>query len=568
MTYRTAPVVPESENQPVPLYAVIILLIILFLAAALRIYKLGQSPPGLNQDEAVNAWNAYCLLKTGADQFGVSWPIFYMRALGGNNSTLFIYSLIPFQALGGMNIFTTRLPGALAGILTVFLIYFTAKRLFNWQSGLIAAALLAIDPWNLQQSRWGHEVTIAALAGLLPVALMLWARMPIRNDTVESPLPLRAFFAGALTAIVCYGYHSIRIFVPLFLFSIVLVTLPAWWNQLKNKKGLTAIAAYAVGFFLFFGPLVYQHIFHPEGIARHALYNKLWTGSESLWFKIQTILVRYIIHFGPDFLFVHGNQNIRQSPPGMGMFYWYMLPLMVIGLAWAIYKFRRSYSARLVLIYVLCYPTGDSFFSGTSLHVLRSFAGSCGLVLVAAIGAFFAADYLLKRSRAVALILIAIFVVAAVYSNVQYLNRFFVKFNRHPDIYLYFHTDFVDAMKWLKPRLKDSDLVFCTTKNLNNPYVLSLVLLDYDPHKAFSGPREIILGGESEEWDYCKHFNNMYFMYDNSYVPAIKSAKDDTLLYLIIRPGEFPLKPVYRAYMPDGSESLWICAVFKNAFGY
>ena len=59
-----------------------ILLVILTLAGALRFAKLDEVPPGLHVDEAANAWNAYTLLKTGKDQHGVPWPIFYARAFG------------------------------------------------------------------------------------------------------------------------------------------------------------------------------------------------------------------------------------------------------------------------------------------------------------------------------------------------------------------------------------------------------------------------------------------------------------------------------------------------------
>jgi 4-amino-4-deoxy-L-arabinose transferase-like glycosyltransferase len=557
------PAVPETKNQSEPRYAAAVLLLILFLAAFLRLYKFGLSPPGLNQDEAVNAWNAYCLLKAGMDQHGVSWPIFYMRAFGGNNSPLYIYLLIPFQAIGGMSIYTTRLPGVFAGVFTVFLIYFTGKRLFNWQTGLIAAALLAVNPWNIQQSRWGHEVNLAAMAGLLPLATLLWARMPIANDKSQMPLPIRAVLAGVLTGIVCYGYHAIRIFVPVFIFAIVIVTLPAWWSQLKKRKGVLAIAAYAAGLLVTFGPLAYQHIFYPEGIASHAYYNKLWTGSESLGFKIQTIFTRYIGHFGPDFLFLHGDVSAIQSPPGMGMFYWYMLVLMIIGLGVVICKFRSSYSARLILAYVLVYPVGDSFFSGPSMHALRSFPGSCSLVLLAAVGAFFAADWLLRKSRPFALAVTVLFVIVAIYFNVQYLHRFFVDYNRRPDIYHAYNVDLLDALHWLHPRLKDTDLVFCTTNNFNMPYVICLVALDYDPHKWFAEPRDYY---KPAEWEYCTHFGNMYFMYDDSYLAAVKSASPVTCLYFIIRPEEFSFEPVYRVYRPDGAEVLWICPVLKGAF--
>jgi 4-amino-4-deoxy-L-arabinose transferase-like glycosyltransferase len=125
MACRKISVMPETKVHSCPHYAMVVLL--LSLAIFLRLFKLGQSPPGLNQDEAAGAWNAYCLLKTGTDQHGVSWPIFYLCELGGPTSTLYVYSMIPFQAVGGMNIYTTRLPSVFAGVLSVILIYFTGN---------------------------------------------------------------------------------------------------------------------------------------------------------------------------------------------------------------------------------------------------------------------------------------------------------------------------------------------------------------------------------------------------------------------------------------------------------
>jgi len=92
--------------------AYVVLALILLVASALRLPGLDRMPAGLQQDEAANEWNAYCLLKTGCDQVGVRWPIFYIRALGENRSALFVYLLLPFQALGGLNLWTGRLPAA------------------------------------------------------------------------------------------------------------------------------------------------------------------------------------------------------------------------------------------------------------------------------------------------------------------------------------------------------------------------------------------------------------------------------------------------------------------------
>src|SRR4030095_14881121 len=152
----------------------LLLVLILAAAAVLRLWNLDQMPLGLHVDEAANAWNAYCLLKTGSDQHGVRWPVFYLRAFGDNRSSLFAYALLPIQAIGGLNVWTTRLLAALGGILTVLLIYWVGTKLFGVRVGLAAAAMLALNPWHLQQSRWGHEASLVPILTLLPVTALLW----------------------------------------------------------------------------------------------------------------------------------------------------------------------------------------------------------------------------------------------------------------------------------------------------------------------------------------------------------------------------------------------------------
>ena len=115
------------------------LLLAILIAAAVRLWSLTAAPPGLNQDEACNAWNAWCLLQTGRDQAGAVWPVFYTRGLGDNRSTLFLYLLLPFQALFGLSVWSTRLPVALAGIAFLLLVYWLGQRLFNRWAGLAAA---------------------------------------------------------------------------------------------------------------------------------------------------------------------------------------------------------------------------------------------------------------------------------------------------------------------------------------------------------------------------------------------------------------------------------------------
>ncbi len=537
-----------------------IFLLIILAAAVLRLIHFGQSPPGLNQDEAVNSWTAWSLLKTGADQYGVSWPIFYYRGLGGNNSTLYMYLLMPFQIIGGMNTITARLPAAVCGILTVPLIYYVGARMFNRKVGLLAAVILTFNPWHLQLSRWGHEACISPLLGLVPLALLIWAKFPVGDNVTGEPKILRAVLAGAVIGIVCYGYYAVRVFVPIFLFVIVLVTIPTWGQFLKNRKALLATAVFIFAFCVIFLPMVWLYMFDYDGIARHNTFLlKPW---DNLTFaaKMQNMATRYINHFGPDFLFIRGDISEIQKLPGAGQFHWYMLPLMLTGLVFLLLRFKQSVSMRSLFALIFVYPISDSLCYAFGMHALRSAPGLCGLVLLGAAGGVMTAQWLYKKSRVLVWGLVVIFLVAAVSLNVRYLRYYYTGYNRELTIHALFHVDYLQACDWLKPRFDDYDIIFCTTNSLNMPYMLTLVALNYDPNRWFTDRREFFT---YEEWDYCSRWGKMVFLYQGMYLPDPKELKKKAVgkrILYILRPGELGLtNPIYRITDPTGKDCLWLC---------
>jgi 4-amino-4-deoxy-L-arabinose transferase-like glycosyltransferase len=541
----------------------VILLLILVLGAGLRLVNLGRSPPGLNQDEAANAWNAYCLLKTGKDQVAVSWPVFYSRCLGGNSSTLYIYSLLAFQVIGGLNVITARLPAAIGGVLTIFLLYYAGRRLFGWKVGLLAAFLLSLNPWHIQQSRWGHEASLAPLLGIIPLAALLWANMPVSDDKAGAPRPILAALGGGLAGICCYGYHSVRLFVPIFLLAVVSATLFGWGRQLKERKGVQAIVCFIFFFAITFGPLAWQHIFHPEGISRHALQHDsegLFIATGTLPVALENIVSRYIQHFGLDFLFIRGDPSPIQSTPGIGQYHWYMLPLMISGLVVLAKRIKTSYAARAALAFVVAYPVGDCFYIAPTIHALRSSPGLCSLILLAAVGGVCAAEWLWKYGRALAVVGIAAFAVAVVSLNARYLHHFYGKYNGRLEIYHTYNVDLVEACRWLRSRLDKADAVFCTTNGMNQSYIITLVALGYEPEKWFSEGREFKTIGE---YDYYTRYGKIHFMYGDLFSPALEKLQADGgsgRIFFIVRPGELDLKtPVHQITRPDGQVTLWIC---------
>src|SRR3989338_11079234 len=119
-------------NKKLTKYIILVLLVI--IGAFLRFYQLGINPPSLNWDEASLGYNAYSILKTGADEYGNFFPI-SIRSFDDHKPPMYAYLTIPFVAIFGPTEFAVRFPSAVAGVLTVIIMYFLVKELFfNWDA--------------------------------------------------------------------------------------------------------------------------------------------------------------------------------------------------------------------------------------------------------------------------------------------------------------------------------------------------------------------------------------------------------------------------------------------------
>ena len=131
----------------------ILLIVILLLSLFLRFYKVNTNPPSLDWDEASIGYNAYSILKTGADEYGNKFPL-SIRSFDDYKPPLYVYLDVPSIAVFGLNEIGTRFPAALIGFLSVLIIYFLVKEIFDdWEEdrkeklALIAAFFLGVSPW-------------------------------------------------------------------------------------------------------------------------------------------------------------------------------------------------------------------------------------------------------------------------------------------------------------------------------------------------------------------------------------------------------------------------------------
>ncbi len=480
---------------------------ILVVAATLRLAALTHSPPGLNADEAVNGWNAWCLLRTGATATGTRWPIFYHRALG-ESSTLFLYWTLPFQRLAGLSVWSTRLPAAAGGVLAVWLIYVVGSRWLDDITGLVAAGLLAVDPWHVQLSRWGHEASISPMLVLAPLALMIAARLP----PIDGP-PRRAaaLAAGLMTGIACYGYPAVRLAVPALIALIGLAAMRSWLALARMPRGRVAVLLFGSGVAVTLGPLVWSHIRDTDGISRRYDAYLVWNWWDGPLTRVAKVLQRYAAHFDPTFLFVRGDGYEVNHAPYFGQFLPYMAVPLSVGAVLALWRARRSTAARLLLAGVLAYPLGDVLHQHGVGHALRSSPGLPMLVLAAAYGAVEGGRWLRSRSAALERTAGVLLALSAIALHAVFYVRYFSDYPRRPAVALAFHADLARAAALLAAADPPPDRVVVTTRDLRPDMTLP-VLLRFDPRAWMSEPREYRAWGE---WHVYLSYGRYRFLYED-----------------------------------------------------
>ncbi len=193
----------------------LILLAIFLLAAFLRLYRLGDVPFGLHEDEMMNGYVGRFILLNGKDLYANAWPLLYFDNFGDYPNVIPMYLSGIFTFLFGVNAFAIRFPIAIFGALFVFPMYALSKAIFKEEKyALLVAAAVAIMPWHIVLSRSTAENVTATF---FYIVALLFA---FRAQTKEK-IPF--IIAASLTFFLCYFlYPSYRILVPgtMFLFAL------------------------------------------------------------------------------------------------------------------------------------------------------------------------------------------------------------------------------------------------------------------------------------------------------------------------------------------------------------
>ncbi len=322
----------------------IFLILIIVIAAFIRIFKISTLPPALFYDEVDAGYQALIFNQNKTDYFGNKYPV-HFHSFGDYRTSLHIYSIAIMQHLTNNQDLSIRLPSAIYGVLSVLVLFLITK-------SLIPSFLLALSPWAIHYSRIGFEVSGMLLSLLL--GILFWKKY---LQKYKLAYLLSSIFFFALSP---YFYSTSKLFLIIIAFLIFII----WFKKIIkfNKMHLILGITFAIIFML---PLAvdtlkgqsgyrfsYISIFtepHREQVVDTLRYQDATLDhpgqigiSTSIFSKIfhnkyQLVLKRFIFNyvnsFSPEFLLLRGDNNARHGFGNHGLLYLIDVFFVFVGLS-------------------------------------------------------------------------------------------------------------------------------------------------------------------------------------------------------------------------------------------
>lgn len=497
----------------------LILIAIIVLAFVLRFYHL-NSYPALNADEASIGYDAYSLIQTGRDQHGNVWPINF-QSFNDYKPGLYVYTVMPFVKVLGLNEWSVRIPNALFGVATVYVVYLLVRELvrngFAGEKGkeglgLVAALFLAISPWHIHFSRGGWEANTATLFISLGILFFL----KYFNNSKRNVKYLVYSILGFVGSIYCY--QATRVVTPLLALGLVVIyRKEIFKHNLKHfliagiigfvllvpllidfTRGGVLNRAAGVGLFADPGPRSRveeqrgEHGTSNNSVIAKALHNKVV--NYTLAFADN-----WMSHFHGEFLFLSGDSVTRNKVPETGEMYLVDILFLSIGFV-VVFKNKIGKSEKLLLMWIAVAPVASALtFQAPS--ALRAENMVIPFVIISGYG-FINLINMFKKKRIVYIVCS----VLVLWGVGRYLQMYYVHMAKE---YQYSSQYGVKELVNYVEGVQDKYRRVLVTDRYDQPYVLFLFYLKYPPAKFQA--EHILTQKDQFGLSTVNHFDKYYF---------------------------------------------------------
>lgn len=442
------------------------LVLILLVAAWLRFVDLGTNPPALNQDEAVNGYDAFVLGKTFRDHHGNFLPIM-LQSFDDWASPVLTYISVPFIKIFGLSVLNVRMVVALPGVISVWLFYVLLKHFFsNKDLAMVGAFLLAISPWHIALSRWAVPPSVVSFFLFLFLDVFLWVEDKFKQDGKIWRYIVPGVMAGILTA----TYPTQKLFVPLFIFVLGIIYL---------RKKIKNLLIFWLSFGITVSPIYILTLINPIYNSRFGTVS-VFSGQNIL----RNIISRYGEYFLPDFHFGVGDIDVMHQVPGLGNSYEFLMPFFYLGMVICflgvlkkiVIKGIDKKVCQLLLTWLLLFPLAASL-TETHNMLLRVIHG-LPLVIIFFIFCFSYFDKFLKKD--LKNILITVTILLGIFNVFKFAKIYYVWYPKLA--FKEFQYGLKESFDYLKENENRFEKVVID-ENINQGYIYYLFFSKFEPEE-------------------------------------------------------------------------------------
>jgi len=490
MTKSQISVSPAIADRP-STWEWALLVLILCLAVALRVWRLDSVPPGLTHDEASNGHDAAAVLR------GVR-PIYF--TVGYGHEPLYPYSVAPVMALLGATDRALRLTTVAWGLALILLTYALTRRLFGPLPALLTAAWMATSFWCVMTSRVGlRAITLATT--FTASALCFWRAYG--PPTAEAPAPPRRWgwwvLSGAFLGASIYTYMASRAMPAVYLLFPAYVLLlgltsgrrprprPPWAGTVVLLLTAALIAA----------PLIHFLATHPGAEQRvgqlsEPLQQAAQGDFSRLWRRISRSLPMFTFRGDPLWLYNIPGRPLLDAGTG-ALFY--------AGILVCLWHWRDPRYAFLLLWLII--GASPALATGPDATVLRSIAIQPVVFTIAALALATIVRFLDSRTgRWGRFVGIAIVVVLIGSAGLRTAHDYFNVWGQHPDVRVAYHHALVQEVRYLDAQPETGVVAFSSIypDRFHDPYTAEITLRRDDlALRWFDGRSALIFpaGGEA-----------------------------------------------------------------------
>ncbi len=328
-------------------------ILLLLVAAALRLVACGQVPPGLYHDEAFNGLDALGLLQ---GRLALYFPA------NNGREPLFIYLVAATLAMVGRSPLAVRLAAFPVGVLTIAATAAAGRALFSRRVGLLAAAVLAVTLWHVHLSRVGFRAVMLPLF----IALTVWQAALAWRKKERGRWHWVA--TGVFYGLSFYTYTAAR-FTPVALLAFAVYLLVMSRKERSYLPHWHSLLLALLAVLLTLVPLGVYTLIHPDVVLGRPgqvwVFNPQISGGDP-WGLLGRQVLRAL-----EMFFVRGDRIWRHNVPWRPVFDPLLGAAFVLGLVIALRRARQEPAAGLLIIWtgVMLLPT---ILAEDTPHFLRA----------------------------------------------------------------------------------------------------------------------------------------------------------------------------------------------------